>query len=145
MASPDVSRLAAVVSPRLRLAARIALLVEVGCIAWLASFGHIQQMQVQSLFMFNDKAAHMLAFLVAGLTASLASRSLIWSALALTGVAGGVEIMQAFVPGRTTSALDFAASLAGMAGGLALGAAIWPFLLKRKPDYAPISANLRRR
>ena len=106
-------------------------MAELGCIAWLASFGHIQQMQVQSFFMFNDKAAHILAFFVAGLTSSLASRSLIWSALALSAVAGGVETMQFFVPGRTTSTLDFAASLGGVAGGLALGAALWPVLLKR--------------
>ncbi|MDN2578987.1 VanZ family protein [Aquibium sp. ELW1220] len=131
MTSSEVSRLAALASPRLRLAAKTALVVEVGCIAWLASFGHIQQMQVQSFFLFNDKVAHLLAFLVAGLTASLAFRSLIWSALALSVVAGGVEIMQIFVPGRTASILDFAASLAGVAGGLALGAVLWPVLLKR--------------
>ena len=132
MAQSKDSRPATIASPRLRLAARATLLLEVVCIVWLASFGHIQQMQVQSILMFGDKAAHMLAFLVAGLTASLASRSPIWSALVLSGVAGGVEILQAFVPGRTTSAFDFAASLVGVAAGLALGAAFWPLLLKRR-------------
>jgi VanZ family protein len=118
-------------SPRLRLAARAALLLEVAGIAWLASFGHVQQAQLQSFFLFGDKAAHMLAFLVTGLTASLASRSPIWSALVLSGVAGGVEVLQAFVPGRSASVLDLVASLSGIAAGLALGAALWPFLLGR--------------
>lgn len=131
MASSDKSRPAVFASPRLRFAARLVLLVEVSCIAWLASYGHMQQMQVQSFFMFGDKPAHMLAFFVAGVTASLASRSLTWPAMALTGVAGGVEILQSFVPGRAASILDFAASLAGIAVGLALGAVLWPRLLKR--------------
>ena len=132
MAQSKDPRPATLSSPRLRLAARAALLLEVACIAWLASFGHVQQAQMQSVFLFGDKAAHMLAFLVTGLTASIASRSPIWSALVLAGVAGGVEVMQAFVTGRTASALDLVASLAGIAAGLALGTALWPILLKRR-------------
>ena len=132
MARTRHSRRAALSSWRLRLAARAALLLEVAGIAWLASFGHVQQAQIQSVILGGDKAAHSLAFLVTGVTASLASRSPIRSALVLAAVAGGVEILQAFVPGRTASVLDLVASLAGIAAGLSLGAALWPILLKRR-------------
>lgn len=116
----------------LRLAARAALLLEVAGIAWLASVGQVQQAQLQSVIPGGDKAAHMLAFLVTGLTASLASRSPIGSALVLSGVAAGVELLQAFVPGRSASVLDLVASLSGVVAGLALGAALWPILLERR-------------
>lgn len=131
MATSGERRPDTVGSPFLRLAARAALLLEVAGIAWLASFGQVQQTQMQSVVPFGDKAAHILAFLVAGLTASLASRSPVWSALALSAVAAGVELLQAFVPGRTASVLDLVASLAGVAAGLSLGAALWPILLGR--------------
>jgi VanZ family protein len=129
MRPPELRRSAGV-SPRLRFAARLALVVELICIAWLASYGQLQQMQVQSILMFDDKSTHVLAFFVTGLTASLASRSPAISAIALAAMAGGVEILQLFVPGRTASILDFAASLAGVASGLGLGALLWPRLLE---------------
>lgn len=119
-------------SPRLRLAARVALLLEVAGIAWLASVGQAEQAQIQSVILGGDKAAHTLAFLVTGLTASLAWRSPLGSALVLSGVAAGVELLQAFVPGRSASLLDLVASLSGVVAGLALGAALWPILLKRR-------------
>ena len=119
MARTRHSRRAALSSWRLRLAARAALLLEVAGIAWLASFGPVQQAQIQSVILGGDQAA------------SLASRSPVWSALALSAVAAGVELLQAFVPGRTASVLDLVASLAGVAAGLSLGAALWPILLGR--------------
>lgn len=132
MPSRDNTKLAVVTSSRLRFAAWVALLVEMSAIAWCASFGHIQQMQVQSLFMLSDTSAHMLAFLVAGLTASLAARYVICPAIALSGVAGIVEVMQFFIPGRSASTLDFAASLVGVAIGSVFGAVLWPALLRRR-------------
>lgn len=130
MAPSGSSRPAFVVSRSLRFAARLALVVEVGCIAWLAVGDDTRQAGIQSLFMVGDKSAHLLAFFVTGVTATVASRSPAVSALVLGGVAGGVEILQAFVPGRTASLLDFAASLAGVAAGVALGAVLWPRLLR---------------
>lgn len=132
MSSPDNSIPAGVASSCLRHAAWVALLVEVSAIAWFATFGSIQQMQVQSFLMLGDKSAHMLAFLAAGLTVSLAARSVIWPVFALSGMAGIVEVMQIFVPGRSASTSDFAASLVGVAIGLAFGAVLWPILLRRR-------------
>jgi len=121
-----------VVSGSLRFAARLALLVELGCIAWLAVGDEAYQAQIQSLLMVGDKTAHLLAFFVTGVTAAVASRSPVVSALVLGGVAGGVEILQTLVPGRTASLLDFAASLAGVTAGVVLGAVFWPRLLARR-------------
>ena len=116
---------------RLRVAAGLALLVELGGIAWLASRGGETQMQIQSLVMLGDKSAHALAFCLAGLTASVASRSSTVTAIGLGAAAGGVEILQSFVPDRTASILDFAASAGGVAAGVALSAVLWPMLLGR--------------
>lgn len=132
MSSPDNSIPAGVVSTCLRHAACVALLVEVCAITWFATFGSIHQIQVQSFLMLSDKSAHMLAFLAAGLTASLAARSAIWPVLALSGMAGVVEVMQIFAPGRSASTSDFAASMVGVAVGLAFGAVFWPILLRRR-------------
>lgn len=119
-----------VASVRLRVGAGLALLVELGCIAWFASVGGEYQMQIQSFVMLGDKVAHALAFCVAGLTASLALRTSAATAAGLCAVAGGIEILQSFVPDRTASFADFAASVAGVAAGVALGAALWPILLE---------------
>jgi VanZ family protein len=119
-----------VASIRLRVVAGLALLAELACIAWFATAGGHYQMQIQSFAMLGDKAVHALAFCLAGLTASLASRISTATALGLCAVAGGIEILQSFVPGRTASVTDFAASVAGVAAGVALGAALWPILLR---------------
>ncbi len=129
MAPSGPSRSAPVVSRRLRFVARLALLVEVAGIAWLAVGDDAYQARIQSFFLFGDKSAHLLAFFVTGVTAA-AARSPAVPALLLCGVAGGVEVLQAFVPGRTASLLDFAASLIGVAAGVALGAVLWPRLLR---------------
>lgn len=130
MSSADNSRPANMATSRLRHAAWVALLVEVIAITWFATFGSIQQMQVQSFLMLGDKSAHILAFLAAGLTASLAARSIVWPVLALSGMAGIVEVMQIFVPGRSASTFDFVASLVGVSVGLAFGAMLCPILLR---------------
>lgn len=132
MSSPDNSIPAGVASSCLRHAAWVALLVEVSAIAWFATFGSIQQIQVQSFLMLGDKSAHMLAFLAAGLTASLTARSIVWPVLALSGMAGIVEVTQIFVPGRSASTFDFVASLVGVSIGLAFGAMFCPILLRRR-------------
>ena len=116
---------------RLRVAAGLALLVELGCIAWFASRGGESQVQIQSLLMLGDKAVHALAFGLAGLTATLASRSSAATAAGLCAVAAAIEILQSFVPDRTASALDFAASVGGVAAGVVLGVVLWPILLGR--------------
>lgn len=126
-----VPRRAFAVPEGLRIAAGLALLVELGCIAWLATRGGALQSQIQSFFMLGDTAAHALAFIVAGLTGSLAFRSWRLAFAWLCAVAGGVEIIQSFDPARTASALDFAASLSGVALGVASGAALWPATLGR--------------
>lgn len=122
MSSSNKYRPNAIVGPRLCFAAWVALVMEVGTIVWFASFGQDWQVRLQSFFMLGDRSVHMLAFLVAGLTASLAARSVIWPALALSVVAGIVEIIQIIVPGRSPSTVDFAASMVGIVGGQVLGA-----------------------
>lgn len=93
-------------------------------------------MLLQSLFTFDDKTVHMVAFFVAGLTASLAARSVIWPVLTLAGLAGIVELLQIFVPGRSASAIDLVASMVGVVGGLALGAVLWSVLIKKGTSRA---------
>ncbi|WP_187970274.1 VanZ family protein [Aquibium microcysteis] len=115
---------------RLRIAAGMALAVELGCIVWLASRGGDSQMRIQSLLMLDEKAAHALAFALAGLTASLASHSALWTAAGLGVVAAGIEILQSFVPDRTASVPDLLASAGGIAAGVAVGAVLWPVLLR---------------
>lgn len=114
----------------LRLAARVALLAELAAIAWLASRGGDCQTLIQSFAMLDDKAAHALAFLVAGMTGALAFRRRWPTILGLCAAAGGIELLQAFVPERTASVADFAASAAGVAAGAALGFALRPILVR---------------
>lgn len=116
---------------RLRIGAGLLLIAELGGIVWLASRGGDSQMQIQSLAMLGDKAAHALAFLIAGLTGTLAWRRWPVTASGLCAAAGGIEVLQFFVPERTASVADFAASAAGVAAGVALGAALWPVLVRR--------------
>lgn len=139
----------------LRLAARLALFAELAAIVWLASRGGARQRQIQSFAMLDDKAAHALAFLVAGLTGALAFRRRWPTVLGLCAAAGGIELLQLFIPERTASVADAAASLAGVAAGAALGFALRPMLVRRigaatprskqAVDTPPASADRSRR
>jgi len=75
-------------------------------------------------------AEHFCAYFVLGLVTSLAvrERTSLWKLAALNAVYAGIlEIGQLFVPGRVSTAVDFAASALGSCAAIALLA-----LLRRK-------------
>jgi VanZ family protein len=114
------------VSPRsITAAARVALLVAVAAVAWLATTDRA----VPGLERLSDKVSHASAFLVLAL---LAERSFpegrfgAAKVLGLLAFGAAIEVVQYFLPYREASFLDLAAD----AAGIALYAAARPLLLR---------------
>lgn len=102
--------------------------IEMTAIVWFALVGQPAQAAIQHTLGVDDHAMHMAAFLVASSTALL-----VWAPAAvisvLLGAAASIELVQAYVPGRQPSAVDFLASGAGIVVGMLVVRLVWPRII----------------
>lgn len=121
--APESCNLAGVTPRSITVAARVALLVAVTVIFWLATTERV----FPELELFSDKLRHSAAFLVLAVLADRAFPRpglLAAKAASLLAFGAGIEIVQYFLPYREASLLDLLAD--GV--GIALHAVVRPFL-----------------